>query len=105
MQSPEAIDRYFTEQVVGRRFIVDMGSSADVRHWPRRGVLVDWLSGAAELTAIATRSAWADEPADAMLGQPVSLPGLVRWRWRVLAAAFGGWSALLAAGLWWWWKA
>ena len=104
MQSPEAIDRYFTEQIVGRPFTVDMGPSARVRQWPQRGVLVEWLGGAARLTAIATRTAWADDPVDALIGQPVSIPDLLRWRRRALAALLVAWSATLTGLLWWWWR-
>lgn len=100
MQYPDSIDRYFTEQVVGRPFTVVMGPSAGLRQQPTRGVLVTWLGGRVELVGVALRSLWAESPADAVLGQPLSLPGLVRWRRGLLAAAWLLWSAILAAVVW-----
>jgi hypothetical protein len=102
MQDPASIDRYFTEQVVGRPLVVDMGPSDGTSTWPRRGVAVAWLGGAARLTALAGRSLWASDPADALAGQPVNLPGLRRWQYGALVAAGLAWSvALVALTLWW----
>lgn len=97
MQDQQAIDRYFTEQVVGRPFNVTLGRSVGVQTQPARGVLIEALSGAATLSALATRSMWAGDPAEVVMGQPVSLPGLARWRRGLLVALVAGWSALLVA--------
>jgi hypothetical protein len=102
MQDPDDIDRYFTERVIGRQLVVDMGLSATARALPRHGVLVDWASGKASISGMAFRSLWAAEPADAVMGQPMNLPGLVRWRRRVLLGGALAWSALLVGLMSWW---
>jgi hypothetical protein len=104
MQHPDSVDRYFTEQVVGRPFTVDMGPSAGKRSAPSRGVLVEWLSGRAELTGVAFGSLWADEPSDPLLGRPLNLPGLLRWRSGLSLLIGLAWTATVV-GLTLWWRA
>lgn len=102
MQAPETIDRYFTEQVVGRHLVVDMGLSASARNQPRQGVMVDWVSGKARMSGVAWHSVWATDPVDAVMGQPLNLPLLSRWKRRVLLLALLVWSLLLGGAICWW---
>lgn len=102
VQAPNTVDRYFTEQVVGRRLVVDMGLSATARSQPRQGVVVEWASGKASVSSMAWRSMLATDPAEAVMGRPLNLPQLVRWKRRVLLLALAGWSAALAGGMYWW---
>ena len=100
MQDPQSIDHYFTEQIVGTRLTVDLGPSIGRREEPRRGVLVQALGGAAELSVQALRSAWAADPTAVVSGQPVSLERLGRWRRGWLAGGALLWSGLLVAACW-----
>lgn len=102
MQAPDTIDRYFTEQVVGRRVVVDMGLSASARHQPRQGVLIEWASGKASMSSMAWRSVWATDPVEAVMGQPLNLSQLSRWKRRVLLLALLAWSLLLTGTVYWW---
>jgi hypothetical protein len=102
MQDPEAVDRYFTEQVVGQAFMVEMGPTATAKTLSPHGVLVQWLGGKASLTGMAARSLWANEAAGVLHGQPVNLPELLHWRRRALLIAWGLWSLLLSGVFLWW---
>lgn len=99
LQASDAIDRYFTAQVVGRHMVVDMGLSATARNQPVQGVVVEWASGRARVSRMAWRSLWVSNPVDAVSGQPVYLPQLVRWKRRVLLLALLVWSLALAGGM------
>jgi hypothetical protein len=102
VQAPDTIDRYFTEQVVGRHLVVDMGLSATARSQPMQGVMVEWASGKARVSGMAWRSLWTTDPVDAVMGQPLNLPQLARWKRRVLLLALLLWSAALAGGMYAW---
>ena len=102
MQDPEAIDRYFTEQVIGQPFTVEMGPTATAKTQSSHGVLVEWLGSRASLTGMAARSLWGQEPMQALQGQPVNLQLLLRWRGRTLLVAWALWSLLLTAAIVWW---
>lgn len=104
MHDALSIDQYFTEQIVGGPFTVDMGPSVGWREQPRRGVLVEGLRGAIRTTLLASRAAWAADPATVVAGQPLSLPGLARWRRLLLLGGGLGWSALLVGLCAWGWR-
>jgi hypothetical protein len=104
MHDAQSIDQYFTEQIVGGPITVDMGPSVGIAEQPRQGVLVERLRGLTEMSLLGVRSAWAGEPADVVMGRPLSLTGLARWRLGVLLAAWAGWSLLLTAVLAWAWR-
>ena len=102
MQLPQAVDRYFTEQVVGQPFTVAMGPTASARSLPTRGVLIEWLGGAASLTATASHSLWASDPSAPLIGTPVNLQALLARRRAVLVLAWLAWTAVVAAIMAWW---
>lgn len=104
MHDAQSIDQYFTEQIVGAPFTVDMGPSVGRREQPRGGVLVEGLRGALHMTLLATKAAWAADPATVVMGQPLSLPGLARWRRQVLLGALLLWSTLLVGLCAWVWQ-
>ena len=101
MQDAEAIDRYFTEQMIGRQLVIDMGASASVKTLSRHGVLVAWLSGQASLTDMALRSLVANDPAAAVAGRPLNVLRLTRRRRRLLLALALLWTVLVATGTGW----
>ena len=102
MQATDTTDRYFTEQVVGRHLVVDMGLSASARNQPRQGVLINWVTGTAQVSRMAWHSLWATDPVEAVMGQPLNLPQLARWKRRVLLLALLVWSLLLSGTVYWW---
>ena len=105
MHDARSIDQYFTEQIVGPPQVVAMGPSVGQTRAPSRGVLVDGPRQMLSYTLMAARSAWAAEPGEVLVGQPVSLPSLARWRLGLLAVAWLLWSALLVGACAWWWRA
>ena len=98
----QAIDRYFTEQIVGTPFSVTLGPSVGQHQQPSRGVLIDRLNMGVHAALLATRCAWAGEPDQVVVGQPVSLSGLRRWRRGLLIGAWLAWSVALVGLVWWW---
>lgn len=101
MQDAQAIDRYFTEQMIGRQLVIDMGSSAGMRTLSRHGVQVEWLSGQVRLGDMALRSLLVADPAEAVAGRPFNLLRLKRWRRRALLALALLWTVLVATGAGW----
>ncbi|MBN8487119.1 MAG: hypothetical protein J0M20_05215 [Burkholderiales bacterium] len=104
MHDEQSIDQYFTEQIVGPTRLVAMGPTVGQQRRPSRGVLVDAGRVRLEMSLMAARSAWAAEPGEVVVGQPVSLPALARWRMGLLLAAWLAWSAGLVALCAWWWQ-
>lgn len=102
MTSPEAVDRYFTEQVVGPTIVVTLGPTGTRRREPSNGALLDGLSRRVELIGTATRSLLSPEPWRALAGTPVGLPELRSARRWVVAAALLAWTGLVAGLVWWW---
>jgi hypothetical protein len=101
MQDREALDRYFTEQVVGEPVVVEMGPSAGVRREPTRGLKLHLLEGQVELLGHAARGLVSPLQGDGGLGKPVSSVALARARRRLLV---GGLLLILvswSAALWW----
>ncbi|MBQ0931055.1 hypothetical protein [Ideonella alba] len=104
MHDEQSIDQYFTEQIVGPTRQVTLGPSVGLVRQPSRGVLVEGSRAGLELTLLAARSAWAAEPGEVLVGRPVSLPRLARWRIGLLLVAWLVWSAGLVAACAWWWR-
>jgi len=98
--TPADIDRYFTEQVVGGPVTLAFGPVGGVRQVSDRGVLVEWLGGRVSLIGIAAVGLWAQDPARALAGHPLDLPGLRPIRRRLLLGAGLLWSLLLGAAVW-----
>lgn len=94
MQDPKALDRYFTEQVVGEAFVVAMGPSTGVRREPASGLRLNLLSTQAELFGNALRG-------HAAPGQPASELALARARRRLQALGLLVFLALWSVALWW----
>lgn len=94
MQDREALDRYFTEQVVGESVLVEMGPSAGVRREPTRGLKLHLLEGKAELLGQAMQG-------DAGLGKPVSSVALARTRRQLLIGGMLLILVLWSVALWW----
>jgi hypothetical protein len=101
MQDREALDEYFTEQVVGAPFVVEMGPSEGIRREPARGLKLHLLEAQAELLGHAARGLLSPLQRDAGMGQPVSTVVLARTRRRLLVLALVAILALWSAGLWW----
>lgn len=101
MQDRAALDRYFTEQVVGEPIVIEMGPSEGVRREPARGLRLHLLEAQAELLGHAARGLVSPLQGDAGLGQPVSTEALARARRRLLVIALFGILALWSAMLWW----
>lgn len=101
MPDRTALDDYFTEQVVGAPFTVEMGPSANVRREPARGLRLHMLEAQAELLGHALRGIVSPLQADAGSGQPVSTARLARARRRLLVTGLAAILALWSAGLWW----
>lgn len=101
MQDREALDDYFTEQVVGAAFVVEMGPSDSVRREPTRGMKLHLLEAQIELLGHAARGLMSPLQGDAGLGQPVSTSVLARTRRRLMVLALFAILALWSAGLWW----
>lgn len=101
MQDRQALDRYFTEQVVGEPVIVAMGPSEGVRREPARGLRLHLLEAQAELLGHAARGLVAPLNGDAGLGKPVSTEALVRARRRLLVLGLFAILALWSVLLWW----
>ncbi|MBQ0957396.1 hypothetical protein KAK06_00365 [Ideonella sp. 4Y11] len=104
MHDEQSIDQYFTEQIVGPTRQVAMGPSVGQLRQPSRGVLVEGSRTGLEMTLLAVRSAWAAEPGEVLVGRPVSLPRLARWRIGLMLVAWLAWSAGLVAACAWWWR-
>lgn len=102
MKTPEAIDRYFTEQVIGPTLVVTLGPADTVRREPSRGVMLDMLSQRVELVGAAGSTLISGEPWRALSGAPVALPRLRNARRVVVAAALVAWTATLWGVFWWW---
>ncbi len=94
MQDPQALDRYFTEQVVGEAIVVEMGPSAGVRREPASGLRFDLLSNQAELFGNALRG-------HAAPGQPASELALARARRRLQVLGLLAFLVLWTVALWW----
>ena len=103
MQDADSINQYFTEQIVGTAQTLAMGPSVGVRTQPHRGVIIEGAGRALQMSLLAVRSSWAGDPVDVVVGQPLSLPGLARWRVRLLLLAWLAWSAALVGACAWWW--
>jgi hypothetical protein len=101
MQDRETLDRYFTEQVVGESFVVEMGPSVGVRREPTRGLKLHLLEGQVELLGHAARGLVSPLQGDAGLGKPVSTLALARARRRLLVGSLLAILALWSALLWW----
>ncbi|MEK8030156.1 hypothetical protein AACH06_04915 [Ideonella sp. DXS29W] len=101
MQDREAVDRYFTEQVVGEPMVISMGPSVGVRREPSHGLKLHLVEGQVELLAQAARGLVSPLQADDGLGRPVSPIALARARRRVLVGALVTILALWSAALWW----
>lgn len=94
MQDPQALDRYFTEQVVGEALVVEMGPSAGVRREPASGLRLNLLSTQVELLGNALRG-------HAAPGQPASELVLARARRRLQVLGLLVFLALWSVALWW----
>ncbi|MFO1338894.1 MAG: hypothetical protein U1F53_11800 [Burkholderiaceae bacterium] len=94
MQDPRALDHYFTEQVVGEAFVVEMGPSAGVRREPAGGLRLNLLSTQAELFGNALRG-------HAAPGQPASEQALARARRHLQVLGLLAFLALWSVALWW----
>lgn len=101
MTDRAALDDYFTEQVVGLPFTVEMGPSTGVRREPTRGLKLHLLEAQAELIGHAVRGLVSPLQGDAGAGQPISTAVLARTRRRLLVIGLLGILALWSAGLWW----
>jgi hypothetical protein len=101
MADHTALDDYFTEQVVGSAFTVEMGPSAGIRREPTRGLKLHMLSAQAELLGHALRGIVSPLQADGGSGQPVSTAQLARARRRLLVIGLAAILTLWTAGLWW----
>jgi hypothetical protein len=101
MHDHAALDDYFTEQVVGAAFTVEMGPSEGVRREPTRGLKLHMLQAQAELVGHALRGIVSPLQADAGAGQPVSTELLARTRRRLLVIGLVAILTLWSAGLWW----
>lgn len=101
MQDRDALDRYFTEQVVGEPFVIAMGPSAGVRLEPTRGLKLHLLEGQVELLGHAARGLVSPLQGDAGLGKPVSTLALARARRRLLIGSLLLILSLWSAVLWW----
>ncbi len=95
MNSSDAIDRYFTEHIVGAAEVVDLGPSDSAQPWPERGVWVSLVRGEARLLDMSLRSLWAKDPGLAIAGRPVVLSQLRRMRTAAGVAALFVWSLAL----------
>lgn len=95
MQDREALDRYFTEQVVGESMVVEMGPSANVRREPARGLKLHLLEAKAELVGQALQGEAGG------LGKPVSPVALGRTRRQLLIGGMLLILVLWSAALWW----
>jgi hypothetical protein len=102
MQDRAALDRYFTEQVVGEPVVVTMGPSDGVRREPARGLRLHLLEARAELIGHAMRGLVSPAPdGGAPLGTPVSASVLAKMRRRLLTFGLLAVLALWSALLWW----
>ena len=101
MQDRETLDRYFTEQVVGEPFVIEMGPSVGVRREPTRGLKLHLLEGQVELLGHAARGLVSPLQGDAGLGKPVSTLALAKARRRLLVGSLLAILALWSALLWW----
>ncbi len=101
MQDREALDRYFTEQVVGEPVVVTMGPSDGIRREPARGLKLHLLEARAELVGQALRGLVSPQAGDAGLGTPVSPVALAQLRRRLLVLGAIGVLALWSVLLWW----
>lgn len=101
MTDRNALDDYFTEQVVGLPFSVEMGPSVGVRREPTRGLKLHMLGAEVELIGHALRGLVSPLQADAGAGQPVSTAVLARMRRRLLVIGLLAILALWSACLWW----
>ena len=97
MPSDPSLNRYFTEQVVGRPFAVSLGSSPKSPLKLRHGVLVDWASNRMRLTRKAARTLTARDTGALLAGEPVPIGTLRRLRWGLVAGAWLLWSVGLVA--------
>lgn len=102
MQTQTSLDEYFTEQIVGAPLHVSLGPSTALRRAPSHGVVIDRLSGEASLLRQAALSLLSGEPALALAGQPLNLPGLARTRRRLLVIGLVCWTAMVMAAMHWW---
>jgi hypothetical protein len=101
MQEREALNDYFTEQVVGAPFVVEMGPSDNLRREPTRGMKLHLLEAQFEILGHAARGLMSPIEGDAGLGKPVSTVVLARTRRRLMVLALFAILSLWSAGLWW----
>jgi hypothetical protein len=97
----QGLDDYFTEQVVGAPFVVEMGPSDNLRREPVRGLKLHLVEAQFEILGHAARGLVSPLEGDAGLGKPVSTVVLARTRRRLLVLALLSILALWSAGLWW----
>jgi hypothetical protein len=97
MPADDAINRYFTEHIVGGTELIDLGPADKVRTWPERGIWVNLKQHEVRLLDLSVRSLWARDPARAVAGHPVALKTLRSMRLTSAAALLFGWSLLLWA--------
>ena len=95
MSTEPELDRYFTEQVIGRPFVITLGESSTPRQPSRHGLLVDWVRGRMRLTRRAARSLVTHDTLSVLEGEPLSLESLRPLRWKLVLAAWLLWSVLL----------
>ena len=101
MLDAEALDRYFTAQVVGVAIAVEMGPSDGIRREPAQGMRLHLLGGHAELLGEAARSLTSPTSTAAWAGQPRSELSLARARRRLLAGGSLLFLVAWSAALWW----
>ncbi|MBT9599477.1 MAG: hypothetical protein IV094_26140 [Vitreoscilla sp.] len=101
MLDAQALDRYFTEQVVGQPIAVEMGPSSGIRREPAQGLRLHLLGGHAELLGQAARSLFAPASTASWAGQPRSEQALARARRRLLAGGAVLFLVAWSAALWW----
>jgi hypothetical protein len=97
MSTDPDLDRYFTEQVISRPFVVTMGPSAKPRQSSRHGLLVDWARNRMRLTRLAARTLVVRDTASVLIGEPLALGALQKLRWGLVLGAWLLWSVLLVA--------
>jgi hypothetical protein len=101
MLDAEALNRYFTEQVVGETVAVEMGPSNGVRREPVQGLRLHLLGGRAEVLGQAAHSLFAPSSTSRWAGQPRSELALARARRHLMAGGALLFLVAWSAALWW----
>lgn len=101
MNATQAIDRYFTEHIVGGTEVIDLGPTDAARTWPERGVWVSLVRHEARLLDMSLRSLFAKDPGLAIAGRPVVLKELRRMRNSATLALLFAWSVALYGAFRW----